>query len=139
MKCSTDKPSSAQCSVRQSISEPTVKVWHQKIFKKKGKKQNLNIKVFIGKGNLVTNDNFEEGVVIARFPDNSICELEAVGKNRKFYKYLLKVQKRNGIYKEKEGFCSLPDIPNYTGDVVIEYDGDDDVETPNTEIARISN
>ncbi|MEC4750489.1 hypothetical protein U2W12_18735 [Methylomicrobium sp. Wu6] len=116
-----------------------MKVAHKKTFKKNGLKQDLELKVYIGKGSLVTDDNFEEGVVIARFPDNSVCELEGIGKSRKYYKYSLKVRTRNGVYQERKGFCESNDIPAYTGDsVVIEYDGDDDLATANTELARIS-
>jgi hypothetical protein len=138
MACKSGKPSD-QCSVSQSLSEPTVKVTHKKVNKKNGRKQDLKIQVQIGKGNLVTENNLEDGVVIARFPDNSVCEFDPTGKTRKFYKYLLELRKRNDVYQEKKGFCELGDIPGYNGQpVIIEFDDDDEVGTPNTEIARIN-
>jgi hypothetical protein len=78
--------------------------------------------------------------VRAVFPNGVVCELEGDDNPRKHYRYSLKLRVRKGVYEEKDGFCDFsqtaPQIPLYAGDpIVIEFDADDDPDTPNVEIA----
>jgi hypothetical protein len=119
-----------------------VKGSFKKIFKRNGEKQDLKVKIRIGKdGDLVTKENFTDdiGVLKAVFPSGEVCEFDSVSQSRKFFNYSLNVRVRKGNYQEIKGFCSPSQIPSVTsGDVVIEFDADDDDATLNTEVARIA-
>ncbi len=124
-----------------SISSPVVKGKFKHTVKKKTEELSINIKV--GKGDLVTNDNLDTAVIRAYFPDGEVCELETDDEmdSIKFYEYSLKLLTKKGVYREKDGSCdldgaSLTQIPEYaSAPIVIEFDVDDDIDTPNVEIA----
>ena len=110
--------------------------------KNKGTKQELSIKVKVGKGGLITADNFDEGVVKAVFPDGVVCELESDDSARRFYEFSLKLRVKKAVYTEKDGSCEMLDrrasaqIPDYAGNPIdIVFDSDDDASTPDVEIA----
>lgn len=119
-----------------------VKGSFKKIYKRNGEKQDLKVKIRLGKeGDLVTKENFDNdvGVLKAVFPGGEVCEFDSAGQSRKFFNYTLNVRVRKGNYQEIKGFCSPSQIPSITsGDVVIEFDADDDDLTPNTEVVRVA-
>jgi len=99
--------------------------------KNKGTKQELSIKVKVGKGGLITADNFDESVVKAVFPDGVVCELESDDSARRFYEFSLKLRVKKSVYIEKDGSCEtdqgqpLTQFPDYAGkpiDIVVDAD-----------------
>ncbi|HWP01546.1 MAG TPA: hypothetical protein VNL74_13140 [Methylococcus sp.] len=107
--------------------------------KPKHQRKELEIAVKIGIGDLIgTADTARDAVILAKFPDQTECELEfhhfEDSATRAVYK--LRLKEKAGSLNLKDGSCDPSIVPSFVGQgpIVIEYDDDDDLGTPNHQL-----
>jgi hypothetical protein len=110
-----------------------VKATFKKTSSRKGNKQNLELKLKIGKNGLITRDNFNNdvGALSAVFPGGIVCEMAGVNQSRKSFTYLLKAKARNGVVNVRVGTCLTNAMPVLISqDIIgIQFDADGDAAT----------
>lgn len=111
--------------------------------KPKHRQKELKISVKIAIGGLIdTIDTARDAMILAKFPDQTECELEFhhLEDSATRAEYKLRLKEKAGSINLKDGSCDPLIVPSFVGQgpIVIEYDDDDDPSTENHQLATVN-